>query len=61
MGKNEIHWAVFSGKALLPFSIRSTKKQCVQDFCRNRSSILWQEMQGRGYECKKVIVNEYHH
>ncbi len=55
MGKNEIHWAIFSGVTMLPFTIRTTKRQCITDHIRDRKKIGL----SRHEECKKVVVNEY--
>ncbi len=55
MGKNELCWAIFSGVTLLPFTIRTTKKQCIQSYCFDRGIESL-----RGIEsCKKVVINEY--
>lgn len=32
---NKFYWAVFSGKLMLPFTIRTTKKQCIADHERD--------------------------
>lgn len=56
MGKNEIHWAIFSGKAMLPFTIRTTKNQCLSNYLHDRNGrhdLLPCE------SCKKVVINEF--
>jgi hypothetical protein len=60
MRKNEINWAVFSGKILLPFTIRSTKKQCIFDYLNGRGSATRHERPFTKSEtCKKIVINEY--
>lgn len=55
MGKNEICWAIFNGVVLLPFTIRTTRKQCIQ----NRLFDLGIETL-RGHEsCEKVVINKW--
>jgi hypothetical protein len=56
MGKNEIHWAIFSGKTMLPYTIRTTKKQCIQSHLFDRGLEKLRDCES----CKKVVVNEYH-
>ena len=58
MGKNEICWAVFSGRVMLPFSIRTTKSQCINDY------LYWRDIPSNGvlpefYTCRKVVINEF--
>lgn len=55
MGKNEINWAIFSGKTLLPFTIRRTRKQCLRDFLFKRARYRLDDHES----CKKVVINEY--
>jgi hypothetical protein len=55
MGKNEIHWAILQGAVMLPFTIRKTKKQCVNDHLRDRSRFKLIGCE----QCKKVIINEH--
>lgn len=49
---NKYYWAMFSRKTMLPFTIRTTKKQAICDYVRDY---------GRGYlldheTCKKVFI-----
>lgn len=55
MGKNEIYWAIFTGKMMLPFTIRTTRCQCLSDFKRDRSSRSMLDHES----CKKVVINEF--
>ena len=55
MRKNEICWAMFSGGTMLPFTIRSTKKQCVND---RLVDMVWFDLPNHE-TCRKVVVNEY--
>ena len=55
MGKNEIHWAIFSGKAMLPFTIRTTKSQCIKNYLYDRGRENLRDSES----CKKVVINEY--
>lgn len=49
----KIYWAIFSGKTLLPFTIRTTKKQCISDHEYNtKRSLLNHE------SCLKVSVEK---
>ena len=59
MGKNEICWAIFSGKTMLPFTIRTTKSQCVYYYVEIGEWLIWQEYEEHGYSCKKVVINDY--
>ncbi len=56
MGKNEICWGIFNGKILLPFTIRTTKKQCIAEHVRDRRT---DRKLGSHESCKKVVINEY--
>ena len=60
MRKNEINWAIFSGKCLLPFTIRSTKNQCIREYLRDR---IFRNKNGirllKSESCKKVVINEW--
>jgi len=55
MSKNEIHWAIFSGKTLLPFTIRTTRKQCIFDELFNKG---WDELPP-WLTCRKVVINAF--
>jgi hypothetical protein len=57
MSKNEICWAIFSGVTLLPFTIRTTKKQCISNFLFDRSK----DKLGDHESCRKVVINEFNH
>lgn len=59
MGKNEIHWAIFSGRCYLPFTTRSTKKHCIGDFLRKRGGYGFSYWERKGYTCAKVVVNKH--
>jgi hypothetical protein len=49
----KFYWAIFSGKTLLPFTIRTTKKQCISDRKFNVSRELLDHE-----SCRKVLVTE---
>jgi hypothetical protein len=55
MGKNEIYWAIFSGVTMLPFTIRTTRWQCKQDYLRDRRRDYLREHE----TCRKVVINEF--
>ena len=37
---NKFYWAVFSGRVMLPFTMRTTKKQCIGDHRYNTGRLL---------------------
>ncbi len=45
---NKHYWIIISGKIILPFTMRTTKKQCLAD--RNKKSIF-----GIGFKDDKCI------
>ena len=53
--KFEQCWAILSGRVLLPWSIRSTRKQAIRDICRH-TELDWRECKKRGYSYQKVWV-----
>jgi len=55
MGKNEICWAIFSGITMLPFTMRSTKKQCISSHLFDRGAEKLRDHES----CRKVVVNEF--
>lgn len=72
MGNNEIYWGIFSGKVLLPFTVRSTRGQCISD----RQKYLNSKIEGttihgvyfdafmgnkllKDESCRKIVINEW--
>ena len=60
MRKNEIHWAIFSGLILLPFTIRRTKRQAITDHLLNRSvNGSYRTELLKSESCQKVVINKW--
>ena len=62
MGKDEINWGIFSGECLLPFTIRSTKKECIADRVNylSKQEIFGFDNKLLAHEsCRKLIINEF--
>ena len=60
MRKNEIHWAIFLGTILLPFTIRRTKRQAITDHLLNRSVHgSYRTELLKSESCQKVVVNKW--
>lgn len=55
--KNQIAWGIKIGDLLLPFSIRSTRKQAIGDYCK-RLEIPWRALKRMGYSFSKVSIQE---
>ena len=49
-------WAILSGKTLLPFSIRSTRKQAISDYVRDHQAKDWRDAKRRGNSVQKVWI-----
>ena len=70
MERQEKVWAIFSPgdrkPIILPFTIRTTKRQCIEDFEHNRRERIfiergrslkwWDKLKKDGYQCRKVVV-----
>lgn len=53
--KEETCWAIYTDGMLLPFLIRSTRRQAIGD-AMERIDGRWSYMRRRGYSVRKVIV-----
>lgn len=54
-------WAVFGGKKILLFTIRSTKRQAISDWCNSRGDRRWlvSEFKNQnGYTVAKVQITK---
>lgn len=58
--KPNIYWGIRQGKMIFPFSIRSTRKQCIRDIERDYGK-PWRTIRRYGCECIKVSVMEASH
>jgi len=53
-------WAIFSGKLMLPSTIRCTKQQAKQDYLNDVSTGYFLKGFKEGWlSCRKVIVTEF--
>jgi hypothetical protein len=50
-------WVVVTGRIILPFTIRLTKKQSINDFLADFTKYSdWSEAKAGGYNCLKVDI-----
>lgn len=60
MRKNNICWAIFSDKLMLPFTIRTTRRECITEHLLDKPRHGSYRLKLLSYEtCKKIIINEW--
>ena len=61
--KIEILWGIRTGRVLLPYTVRPTRKEAIKDFSKSRTFVgtqfedpkkVWKEYRKMGYETQKI-------
>jgi hypothetical protein len=52
------YWAIKDGRIILPFTIRTTRGQCLEDFTLSRLPYTWTDLERQGKRVIKVTVKE---
>jgi len=59
MSKEDVVYGIFSGKVLMPFLIRDTRKEAIRAFVNwSGSHPTWVAGQLAGYSVKKLIIKQ---
>ena len=56
--KHDDAWGMKSGDLLLPYSIRSTRKQAIADMCEHAEVDDYQHLKRCGYSFVKLSIQE---
>lgn len=54
--KFEQCWAILNGRVLLPWAIRSTRRQAIDDIVEHCEAKDWNDAKKLGYTVQKVLV-----
>lgn len=51
-------WGIKTSTLLLPFTIRSTRKQAIKDYCERRD-MTWRQLKSDGYSFVKLALKDH--
>jgi hypothetical protein len=55
--KNQTAWAICSGRILLHWTIRRTRKETILDFVNHANFCAWKNLEIAGYRVVKITIS----